>query len=236
MEILIGEIIGTAVLVLIGTSTCAAVSLKGSPANGSGWVFIALGWGFAVFAGIVVSTPFSGGHLNPAVSTAFLITGEITYQQFFIYITGEMIGALIGATITFILYYDFFKNTTDTDAILGTFSTIPTIKNTGLNLFSEIIGTFILVYFILMTTVQNDISALFVPVLVIAIGISLGSLTGYAINPFRDLGPRIIHALMPLKNKGSSHWEYSWIPIFGPLIGSGLASLLFMFTVQYLPV
>lgn len=234
MNILIGEILGTFALVLLGTATVAAVSLKKSPANGAGWVFIALGWGMGVFAGIVIATPFSGAHLNPAVSFAFYAIGDITLSQLFIYLIAEMIGAFLGAFVTFILYYDFFKATEDQKTILGVFSTSPTIENPVRNILSETVGTFILVLFILMTTVSENISMLFVPMLVVGIGIALGSLTGYAINPARDLGPRLFHAIMPLKHKGDSNWKYSYVPIFGPILGGLLAAGTFSIIITYL--
>ncbi len=226
-EIFWAELIGTAILVFLGTSTSAAVTLKKSAAEGSGWVFIALGWGFAVMAGAVISIPISGGHLNPAVSFAFFLQGDLTLSVFLMYVVAQIIGALIGAFLTYQAYFDYFKTNDDGD-LVTIFATLPGIKNTARNYLSEILGTFLLVLFILGTTLYTDLAPIFVPLLVVGIGISIGGLTGYAINPARDLGPRIIYALfVKVPNKGSAHFEYQHVPIIGPLVGSGLAVLVF---------
>lgn len=228
LNILVGEIIGTAVLILIGTSTCAAVSLNKSPAKGDGWVFITFGWGLGVLAGIIVSMPISGAVLNPAVAFGLFVTSSISFIELIVYIIAEMIGALIGAYLTYQLYYNHFAQTTDSHTIFSVFATSPSIKDSKRNLLSEIVGTFILVLFILMCSLDSSLGAIYVPLVVIAIGIALGSLTGYAINPARDLGPRIIHYLVKIEHKGPSNWQYAWIPIVGPLTGGLLAGLLFI--------
>ncbi len=227
MEIFLAELIGTAILVFIGTSTSAAVTLKKSSAHNSGWVFITLGWGFAVLAGATISFPISGGHLNPAVSLAMFLTGSITFNLFIIYVIAQILGGIIGAYLTYQIYYDHFKLNDDGD-LIGIFATVPSIKNTPRNYFSEIIATFILILFILMTGFYSQVSPVLVPLLVIGIGISVGNVTGYAINPARDLGPRLMYQFFfKHKNKGSANWKYQPIPFFGPLIGSILGVLVF---------
>ncbi len=227
MQMILAEFVGTFVLVLLGTGTCAAVTLEKSPAKDSGWVFIALGWGFAVLAGAVISIPISGGHLNPAVSLAFLLTGDLSFGLFVGYVVAQILGAILGSFLTYQLYYDYFKQNQDGD-LVGIFATGPTIANTGRNYLSEITGTGLLVLFILGTTLYTDLAPVFVPMVVMGIGIALGNITGYAINPARDLGPRITYALfVKHPNKGSANFGYQHVPFFGPLIGSAIAVLIF---------
>ncbi len=223
-ELFLAEFIGTAILLFLGTSTSAAVSLKKSPAYGSGWVFIAFGWGFAVMAGALITIPISGGHLNPAVSLAFLLNGTLTLQTFFVYVVAQVLGAFVGAFLTYQVYYDYFK-LEDNDALVTIFATLPTVKNIKRNYLSEILGTFILVIFILGTTLYTDLPPIFVPLVVVSIGISIGNITGYAINPARDLGPRLMYRLFI--NRGEVGFWYQHVPIVGPLIGSALATLVF---------
>ncbi len=221
------EYIGTLILILFGTSTCAAVSLKKSSAHNSGWVFIALGWGFAVMAGATITIPVSGGHLNPAVSLAFLLTGDLGFGLFIAYVIAQILGAMSGAFLTYQLYYDYFKQNDDGN-LVTIFATLPTVKNTPRNYLSEIVGTCVLVLFIMGTTLYQDLSPIFVPLVVVSIGISIGNITGYAINPARDFGPRLVYSLfVKHPNKGSAHWEYQHVPICGPLIGSVLGVLIF---------
>lgn len=227
LQMVFAEFVGTFVLVLLGTSTCAAVSLDKSPAKDDGWVFITLGWGFAVLAGALISIPISGGHLNPAVSLAFLLTGGLSFGLFIGYVIAQILGAILGAFLTYQLYYDYFQQNQDGD-LVGIFATGPTVKNTARNYLSEITGTFILVIFILGTTLYTDLAPVFVPLVVVAIGIALGNLTGYAINPARDFGPRLMyHFFVKHPNKGSSNFGYQHVPFFGPLIGSTIAVLIF---------
>lgn len=227
LQMIFAEFIGTFVLILLGTGTCAAVSLDKSPAKGDGWVFITFGWGFAVLAGALISIPISGGHLNPAVSFAFLLTGDLSVQLFIGYVIAQVLGAMLGAFVTYQLYYDYFQQNEDGD-LVTIFATAPTVKNIKRNYLSEIVGTFILVLFIMGTTLYTDLAPVFVPLVVVAIGIALGNLTGYAINPARDFGPRLVyHLFVKHPNKGSSNFSYQHVPIFGPLIGSALAVLVF---------
>lgn len=242
MSELTAEFVGTAILMLLGIGVNANVSLKGTYGSNSGWVVITLGWGFAVFMGVVVAGPISGAHINPAVSVGLAVAGEFPWEKVPTYILGQMGGAMLGAFLAWLTYSAHFNATEDQGAKLGSFSTGPAIKNTGLNLISEIIGTGVLVFVVLFIAGPsiNDpslqspeiglgsVGALPVALLVVAIGMSLGGTTGYAINPARDLGPRIVHALMPIKGKGPSNWGYAWIPVLGPVAGGSLAGLLYL--------
>ena len=233
------ELLGTMFLILLGTGVVANVVLKGTKGNDAGWMVITTGWALSVFVGVVVAGPYSGAHLNPAVTLGLAIAGKFAWSKVALYIIAQMLGAIIGATLMWIVYKDHFNATTDPDAQLSVFSTGPAIKNRVFNLLSEIVGTFVLVFVVFYFTnaeLTNDaspiglgsIGALPVAFLVWAIGLGLGGTTGYAINPARDLGPRIAHAILPIKEKGSSEWKYAWIPIAGPLIGATIAGLLFL--------
>jgi len=239
MEKMVAEIFGTATLILLGDGVVAGVLLSKSKAQNSGWIVITMAWAFAVFMGVVVAGPLSGAHLNPAVTLGLAVmeamkqgsTG-ITWQTVPPYIAGELIGAMIGACLVAIHYWDHFKATEDKGLKLAVFSTAPNIRNLPLNLVSEIIGTFMLVFVIFCfgqpgTKAPATMGALPVALLVLVIGLSLGGTTGYAINPARDLGPRIIHAILPIPGKGGSDWEYSWVPVVGPLIGGAVAAVVY---------
>jgi glycerol uptake facilitator protein len=226
------EIIGTGMLILLGDGVVAAVVLAKSKAENSGWIVITWGWGMAVMIGVYAGH-FSGAHLNPAVTLAFWIHGTITGSQAWKYFLGEMIGAMVGATLVFAAYYLHFRETEDPGLKLAVFSTGPAIRNYGANLVTEIIGTFVLVFGILMiiapwTTVGTGaLAPLLIGLLVLVIGLCLGGPTGYAINPARDLGPRIMHQILPVPGKGPSDWSYAWVPVLGPLIGGALAAIFF---------
>jgi len=242
---LIYEFIGTAILILFGGGVVANVILKGTKSFGAGWLTITIGWGFAVFLAVTVAGPHSGAHLNPAVTIGLAAANMFEWAKVPGFIIAQMAGAFFGAVLVFLVFKTHFDVTEDKGAKLGVFSTSPAIANTPFNLISEIIGTFALVFIIFnivgpsLTVVAPElaapefkiglgsIGALPVAILVIAIGISLGGTTGYAINPARDLGPRIAHFLLPIKDKGDSGWGYSWIPVVGPVIGALLAALLF---------
>lgn len=239
-SILIAEIIGTMLLILLGNGVVANVVLNGTKGNNSGWIVITTGWAFAVFVGVIVAGPYSGAHLNPAVTIGLAVAGKTPWADVPMYLAGEMIGAMTGAFLVWLMYKDHFKATEDEGGKLACFSTGPAIKNTASNLISEIVGTFVLVFVIFYlagptfeteTTGRavmglGSIGALPVAILVWAIGLSLGGTTGYAINPARDLGPRIMHAILPVK--GNSDWGYSWIPIVGPIAGAVIAAVLYM--------
>ncbi|MGP4004253.1 MIP/aquaporin family protein [Streptomyces sp. 8N706] len=228
-DIFIGEVIGTAILILFGAGVCAAVTLSGSKARASGWIVIAFGWGFGVLAGAYTAGPLSGGQLNPAVTVGIAVdTGEWGDVPF--YLLGQMVGAALGAVLAWLAYYAQFG--ANKEPTLGIFSTIPEIRNPVANLVTEIIATVGLVLPVLAFGLteglgRSGVQTLIVAFLVVGIGLSLGGPTGYAINPARDLGPRIVHALLPIPNKGTSDWNYSWVPVAGPLIGAVLSGLIF---------
>lgn len=227
----IGEIIGTLILVLLGDGVVAGVSLRKSKAEGAGWVAITLGWGAGVTIGAYAAGYMSFAHLNPAVTIGMAIAGNIGWNMVVLYILGQMIGAILGAILLYIHYYPHWKETEDPAAILGTFATGPAIRSLGANLISEIIGTFMLVFALLafgMNKFGEGLNPIAVGILILVIGLSLGGTTGYAINPARDLGPRLAHAFLPIPNKGDSDWGYAWVPVLGPIIGGSLAALLFM--------
>ncbi|HYO43394.1 MAG TPA: MIP/aquaporin family protein [Candidatus Limnocylindrales bacterium] len=232
-KILFGEIFGTMFLILLGDGVVAGVLLAKSKAQNAGWIVITAAWAFAVFVGVVVSAPFSGAHLNPAVTLGLytqsvLTGGTMGIDTVAVYIVGQMIGALIGAALVALHYWPHWKETEDPGLKLAVFSTGPAIRSYAFNFISEVIGTFVLVFVILSFGDHTaSIGPLAVTVLVWSIGMSLGGTTGYAINPARDLGPRIIHQLLPIPGKGSSDWAYSWIPVAGPLVGGVLAAVLF---------
>lgn len=253
-NIFIGETIGTAILILLGGGVCAAVTLKSSKARSAGWLAITFGWGFAVLTAVYISSSLSGAQLNPAVTIGIAVkTGD--WSDVPVYIAGQMVGAMIGAALVWVAYYGQFQAhmsdpelvavadpegpVTGKDAqpapggpVLGIFSTGPEIRVVWQNLATEIIGTFVLVLAVLTQGLTKGLGlsgtgALMTAFVVVGIGLSLGGPTGYAINPARDLGPRIVHALLPLRNKGGSDWGYAWIPVAGPIIGAVLAGGLY---------
>lgn len=227
-QIFLYETLGTAMLLLLGCGVVATAILRDSKGFGGGWLLINFGWGLGVFAGVYVAFP-SGAHLNPAVTVSQLIVGNITGGQAIFYFLGELFGAFLGAVIAWLAFKQHFDLEEDAGAKLAVFSTGPAIRSYGWNLVTEIIGTFVLIFVILISAgTPTQLGPLFVALLVVGIGNSLGGPTGYAINPARDLGPRIAHAILPIRGKGSSDWGYSWVPIVGPLIGSVIASLLFL--------
>jgi glycerol uptake facilitator protein len=228
------EIVGTALLILLGDGVVAAVLLNKSKAENSGWIVITFGWGMAVMVGVYSVGQFTGAHLNPAVTLGLWVNGSIDGGDVPKYLVGELVGAFIGASLVLASYWDHFKETEDPGLKLAVFSTGPAIRNYPLNLVTEIIGTFVLVYCILAFGANIPGKAfiagsggLIVGLLVFSIGLSLGGPTGYAINPARDLGPRIAHAILPVPGKGPSDWAYSWVPVLGPLIGGALAGAMF---------
>lgn len=239
--VFLSETVGTAMLVLLGCGVVANVVLTGTKGFGGGFLMINWGWGLAVFAGVVVSA-YSGGLLNPAVAIGFIardltIGADVNWGYYLIAIIGEFVGAFIGAVLCWLAYKQHFDASDDQGAKLGTFSTGPGIRSAGWNVVTEAIATFVLVFVVvgfgLLGTGGDSapsnlgaLNALAVALLVVGIGASLGGPTGYAINPARDLGPRIAHALLPIKGKGGSDWGYAWVPVIGPVIGGIIAGVL----------
>ncbi|MBO6794148.1 MAG: aquaporin family protein [Balneolaceae bacterium] len=232
MEAYLGEILGTFLLILLGNGVVANVLLKDTKGNGAGWVVITLAWGFSVFVAVFVVAGISGAHINPAVTLGLALAGKFSWDLVMGYILAQMIGAILGGCVVWLHYKDHYDITEEADLKLATFSTAPAIRNTISNLISEAIGTFVLVLGVLYMAAPEvglgALDALPVALLVVVIGMSLGGTTGYAINPARDLGPRIAHFILPIKGKGDSDWSYSWIPVVGPIIGGALAALLFL--------
>ncbi len=236
------EFIGTAVMILLGCGVVACVSLKKSKGEGGGWMVVTLAWGLAVMCGVLIAGPFTGAHLNPAVSIGLASAGKFPWSSVIPYISAQILGAMTGGAMVYWFYKDHFDATEDAETKLGVFSTIPAIRNHYRNLISEIIGTFVLVLVILFIGDKSNsaevglgsIGAIPVALLVVVIGLSLGGTTGYAINPARDLGPRIAHQILPIRGKGSSQWSYSWVPILGPIIGSALAALVYWLVITQL--
>ena len=233
LEKFLAEVFGTGALVLLGDGVVAGVLLARSKAQNSGWIVISLAWGLAVFAGVVIAGPISGAHLNPAVTLAVAMNGGIPWSEVPVYWAGEMLGAFIGAVIVFLHYYPHWAETESADLKLAVFSTGPAIRSPLWNFVSEVIGTFVLIFVIFAfanggkATGLASLGALPVALLVVVIGLSLGGTTGYAINPARDLGPRIAHFLLPIPGKRDSDWSYSWIPVVGPLVGAALAAIVY---------
>jgi glycerol uptake facilitator protein len=247
MQAYLGEFIGTALLILLGNGVVANVVLAKTKGNGGGWIVITFGWGMAVFVAVWCVGEISGAHLNPAVTIGLALAGKFNSVLAAGYIAAQMFGAILGAALIFLFYRDHYAASDDADAKLATFATGPAIRNYPINLFSEVVGTLVLVLAALLAvdpSITRDVSAeaaapgnglkiglgtlgaLPVGLLVLAIGLSLGGTTGYAINPARDLGPRIAHALLPIPGKRDSDWSYAWVPVVGPILGAIFAVLL----------
>ena len=238
----LAELIGTAILIVLGNGVVANVVLQQTKGHGSGWIVITSGWGMAVFVAVFCVSKYSGAHLNPAVTLAMAAAhrGNFAWSQVPPYVGGQMLGAFLGATIVYAFYYAHFGATKDADAKLACFCTAPAIRNFASAFFCEVVGTFVLVFAIFLmvgpsfslaqqsygTLALGTLGELPVGILVFAIGLSLGGTTGYAINPARDLGPRLAHALLPIPGKRDSDWSYAWVPVAGPLLGGLLAAVL----------
>jgi len=236
------EFIGTMLLVLLGDGVVANVCLKGTKGHAGGWVTITLGWGLAVFTAVVVAGEFSGAHINPAVTIGLAAAKTFPWAKVPLFLAAQFMGGAAGAFLVWLFYKDHYYATTDQGAILATFCTGPAIRKPLSNLISEVIGTFVLILAVLYiagpkvasTTMEfkvgmGSLGAIPVAFVVMGIGMSLGGTTGYAINPARDLGPRLIHQLVPIKNKGASDWAYSWVPVVGPILGALLAVFVYSF-------
>ncbi|MGK0554515.1 MIP/aquaporin family protein [Macrococcus capreoli] len=230
MNAYIAEVVGTAILILFGAGVCANVSLKGTFARGADWIVIAVGWGLAVTMGVYAVGSISGAHLNPAVSIGLAVNGDFEWSKVPGYIIAQLIGAMIGATLVWLHYMPHFKDETDAGTKLGVFATGPAYPNYFANFISEIIGTVILMMGLLFiggNKFADGLNPVIVGILIIAIGLSLGGTTGYAINPARDFGPRLAHYLLPIPGKGTSNIKYAIVPILGPIAGGMLGASLF---------
>lgn len=246
IEKYIFEFIGTMVLTLLGDGVCAAASLDKSKAKGAGWVVISMGWGFAVMVGVFIAGSVSGAHLNPAVSIGCALAGTMEWSAVPGYVIAQMLGGFAGAALVWLFYKDHYDATEDPDTKLGTFCTMPAIEGHKVrNFFCETVATWLLVFVILVFGVDanvptldaaghhlhigmGELGAIPVTCLIMAIGMSLGGATGYAINPARDLAPRLAHAILPIKGKRDSGWAYSWVPVAGPIFGAALAALTYL--------
>jgi glycerol uptake facilitator protein len=227
----LSELLGTMFLIVLGDGVVANVVLHKTKGNNSGWMVITFGWAMAVFAGVYVASKGSSAHLNPAVTLGMAAFNNFPWSNVPIYLAGQFTGAMMGSVLVWLAYRQHFDETNDPALQLATFCTSPAIRNNFHNLITEIIGTFIFMLGVLFiskpTNSLGTLDALPVALLVLGIGLSLGGGTGYAINPARDLGPRIMHAILPIKNKGTSDWSYSWIPVVGPIVGGLLAAFIF---------
>ncbi|HKK09765.1 MAG TPA: MIP/aquaporin family protein [Bacteroidales bacterium] len=236
------EFLGTFILILLGDGVVANTILKGTKSEGAGWLTITLGWGLAVFMAVIVAGPYSGAHINPAVSVGLAIAGLFSWSLVPGYILAQVAGAFFGGVIVYLFFKPHFNQTEDLNAHIGVFCTAPAIRHTRSNFFSEMVGTFVLIILVLYiagptfeaSTIDDakiglgSIGALPVALVVTGIGISLGGTTGYAINPARDLGPRIAYAVLPFAQKRDADWGYSWIPVFGPIAGAAIAALIYL--------
>ncbi len=231
MERMLAELVGTALLVLMGNAVVAGVLLSRSKAQNAGWIVIAAGWGFALALAVYAVGAISGAHLNPAITIGQLVVGGIEVGDAALYIVGQFIGAFIGAVLVWLHYLPHWAETEDPGLKLASFSTGPAIRNTPANLVAEVIGTFVLSFGVSAVLLpSNDVGGLgglLIGGLLFAIGLSLGGPTGFAVNPARDLAPRIAHAVLPIAGKGDSDWAYAWIPVVGPIIGGVLGALTF---------
>jgi glycerol uptake facilitator protein len=243
---LFGEFLGTFILILLGNGVVANVNLDKTHSNGAGWIVITFGWGMAVFVAVLASADLSGAHLNPAVTLGLAFSGLFEWVKVVPFIIAQLLGAMLGATCVYLFFSNHFKITSEPGTKKACFCTAPAIRDFKSNFFSEMIGTFVLILAVLMITLpqleyeslgsvkvgMGSLGALPVALVVFAIGLSLGGTTGYAINPARDLAPRIMHTLLPIKNKDDNDWGYAWIPVVGPVVGAGLAALVYLFIIS----
>jgi glycerol uptake facilitator protein len=226
------EFFGTAMIMVFGSGVVANVVLKQTKGNSSGWIVITFGWAVGVFTGVLVAADVSGAHLNPAVTLALVIAGKFSISLMPLYISAQLLGAMFGSGLAWLAYKKHFDATDDADSKLAVFCTMPNIRSYWYNVVTEIIGTYVLALAVLFMAVPDKglgaLNALPVAIVVLGIGLALGGPTGYAINPVRDLGPRIMHFILPIKGKRNSDWKYSWVPVVGPLVGASLAAVMFL--------
>jgi glycerol uptake facilitator protein len=228
----LAELTGTALIIIFGGGVVANVVLDKTKGNNSGWIVITFGWAIGVFTGVFVAAPFSGAHLNPAVTVALVLAGKFAASAMPLYILAQVLGAMLGAFLVWLAYRKHFDATTDANSILAVFCTSPNIRSYFDNILTETIGTFVLALGVLYMA-KSDVglgalNALPVALLVLGLGLSLGGPTGYAINPARDFGPRIIHAILPIKNKGTNDWKYAFVPVLGPVLGALAAAAVYL--------
>jgi glycerol uptake facilitator protein len=237
-----GEFLGTMILILLGNGVVANVNLDKTHSHGGGWIVVTFGWSMAVFVAVLVTADMSGAHLNPAVTLGLAFSGLFDWVKVAPFILSQILGAMAGAFLVYIFFKNHFKITERPGAKKACFCTAPAIRNFRNNFFSEMVGTFVLILAVLLITLpkleyqsmgstkvgMGSLGALPVALVVFSIGLSLGGTTGYAINPARDLGPRIVHTLLPLKNKDDNDWKYAWVPVAGPVIGAGIAAALYL--------
>lgn len=233
MRLFMAELIGTLLMILLGDGVVAGVLLAKSKAEKSGWIVITTGWAMAVAVGVYAVGRISGGHLNPAITVSYAIVGRFPWAHVLPYVAGQLVGAFLGAVLVWIVYFAHWGVTEDPQSKLLVFSTVPAIRHAPSNVATEIVGTFVLVFGCLAigannAPTQTGLTPLLVGFLVWAIGLGLGGPTGYAINPARDLAPRIAHAILPIRGKGRSDWAYSWVPIVGPLVGGTLGAVAYV--------
>ncbi len=241
MSPFIAELVGTALLILLGNGVVANVVLDHTKGAQSGWIVITFGWAMAVFVAVLVAQDFSGAHINPAVTLGLALAGKFPWASAGSYILAQLLGGALGAGLVWLAYLHHYHKTADQGLKLATFCTMPQIRHDLSNLFSEVLGAFVLLFAVLFLSGPNlaaanpgqpaglgSLGALPVAFVVLAIGLSLGGTTGYAINPARDLPPRLMHALLPVSGKGSSHWDYAWIPVIGPVLGGMLAAVAYL--------
>jgi glycerol uptake facilitator protein len=232
MNVFFAEFFGTAMIIVFGGGVVSNVLLNKTKGNNSGWIVISFGWAVGVFTGILIAAPISGAHLNPAVTLALVLTGKYAPSVLPLYVSAQMLGAMFGAFLVWLAYKKHFDATDNADAKLAVFCTSPNIRSYWYNVLTEVIGTYVLILAVLYMAEPEvglgSINALPVAIVVLGLGLSLGGPTGYAINPARDLGPRIMHFLLPIPLKRDSDWKYSWVPVLGPLLGAAIAAFMFL--------
>lgn len=226
------EFFGTAIIIVFGGGVVANVALNKTKGHNSGWIVVSFGWAIGVFTGVLISAPYSGAHLNPAVTLALVLANKFSVNQMPAYICAQLLGAMFGALLVWLAYKKHFDVTDDAEAKLGVFCTSPNIRSYWYNVLTEVIGTYALALAVLYMAQPEvglgALNALPVALVVLGIGLSLGGPTGYAINPARDLGPRIMHFILPIPGKRDSDWSYSWVPVLGPMTGAALAAAVFL--------
>jgi glycerol uptake facilitator protein len=232
MNAFFAEFFGTAIILVFGGGVVANVVLNKTKGNNGGWIVITFGWAVGVFTGVLISAPVSGAHLNPAVTLALAVAHKFSWSSVPVYIVAQVLGAMFGSGLVWLAYKKHFDVTEDGDSKLAVFSTMPNIRSYWYNVLTEIIGTYVLALAVLYMAEPEvglgALNALPVAIVVLGIGLSLGGPTGYAINPARDLGPRIMHFLLPIPNKRDSDWKYSWVPVLGPALGATCAAVMFL--------